>query len=453
MQQIKNALSMLSVVPEARPAGVGPAAPGSSTGQSEKSPSEQGFGRVLQDQVSAPASKPEQPAEAPAEAVRKDAEAKGEGVAEERRGGQPEASGKDSATTESEQSGKIMPPGKAELPLPEVADAGQGKNPVAEIASASVDETVEIFVGERGRSQTRGIHPLTGRAAPGQSEKTPGEGVALEVQTLRDEQARLVRAAHGVGTDVDPETVREPADARQGAQSARNVDVAENRAIGGAERPERGEQLAAQRGVRDASEVSVNRAAANGSSEAPAARQAAAVTVVAPAAETAGSSSSRGVVVMQNGMEPPFGARIAAGQEGWNQLVAQRIANLAVRGSTGAEIQLDPPELGPIKVTIQMVGEQQASVTVQSHSQAVRDALEQSAHRLRDLFQQSGLDLSNLDVSDQGWSRGQGEESSGEPEGGLRVASAAVDEAHDAVDETPVATVIEVDPNRIDFYI
>jgi flagellar hook-length control protein FliK len=90
-----------------------------------------------------------------------------------------------------------------------------------------------------------------------------------------------------------------------------------------------------------------------------------------------------------------------------------------------AEIQLDPPELGPITVKVQMQQDQLA-VTFVSANPQVRDALEQSQQRLRDLLAEQGLTLSHSGVSDQ--ERSQQDSRNSEATPGLGDEGAAAEE-------------------------
>ena len=64
------------------------------------------------------------------------------------------------------------------------------------------------------------------------------------------------------------------------------------------------------------------------------------------------------------------------------------------------DIQLDPPELGQLTIKVSMSQEQaQVSFTVQHAS--VREALDQHALRLKEMFAEEGINLSDVDVSDQ----------------------------------------------------
>jgi len=84
----------------------------------------------------------------------------------------------------------------------------------------------------------------------------------------------------------------------------------------------------------------------------------------------------------------------------WGQAMSQRIMWLVNRGISAAELQLNPRDLGPVDVRINVNGEQ-TSVQFTSQHAAVREALESSVVRLREMMESSGLDLADVNVSDQ----------------------------------------------------
>ena len=88
----------------------------------------------------------------------------------------------------------------------------------------------------------------------------------------------------------------------------------------------------------------------------------------------------------------------------WGDAVAERMVWFSVKSVASAELKLDPPELGPLQVRITTQGDQ-TNITFTSQHLAVRDALDQSLPRLREIFSENGLNLSNVDVSEQGGER------------------------------------------------
>lgn len=87
--------------------------------------------------------------------------------------------------------------------------------------------------------------------------------------------------------------------------------------------------------------------------------------------------------------------------DAWADRFAERILWASKNQLHYAEIQLDPPELGALQVRIQ-VHQDQAQVQFVSPHHQVREAIESSLDRLRDLFQQQGMQLSHSQVADGG---------------------------------------------------
>ncbi len=93
--------------------------------------------------------------------------------------------------------------------------------------------------------------------------------------------------------------------------------------------------------------------------------------------------------------------QVPVGQQQWPSAVAERVMWMSSQRVTSAEIHLDPPELGPLQVRVS-INQEAASVTFSSQHAAVREALDLGSFRLREMFESEGLDLVNVDVSDQG---------------------------------------------------
>jgi len=83
----------------------------------------------------------------------------------------------------------------------------------------------------------------------------------------------------------------------------------------------------------------------------------------------------------------------------WGSDVTDKVLWMAAQGISEAEIQLDPPELGPLQARV-TVHQDQAQVVFTSHSAQVRDVLDQTASRLREMFASEGLNLVDVGVSD-----------------------------------------------------
>ncbi len=117
------------------------------------------------------------------------------------------------------------------------------------------------------------------------------------------------------------------------------------------------------------------------------------------------SAAQKQVSEAQNLMMPQ---QVKLNTPAWNNALGERAVMLAAQNSRVAEIKLDPPELGSLSVRVQ-VNQDQVSINFTSPHAHVRDAVEQSLPRLREMFAEQGLALQDSSVSDQS-SRESGEQ-------------------------------------------
>ena len=121
------------------------------------------------------------------------------------------------------------------------------------------------------------------------------------------------------------------------------------------------------------------------------------------------------------------------GTTDWSEAMAGRITLMVNQRISSARIHLNPPELGPIEVKVN-VNNDQASVQFTSQSAQVRDALEQSVPRLREMLEAAGFSLSDSGVSDQGQQGFNGsEERQGTGESGVEDESRTIVETRQAI--------------------
>ncbi len=133
---------------------------------------------------------------------------------------------------------------------------------------------------------------------------------------------------------------------------------------------------------------------------------------------------------------------IAFGESGWGNMIAERSALMASQSLKFAELQLDPPELGQLQVKV-TVNQDQASVSFVAANAQVKDALDQSLVRLKELLEEQGLDLVNVDVSDQSSEESESD-LEGEEEGQLAVDS-DMDEGDGLSESSQVTATYGVD--------
>ncbi len=87
-------------------------------------------------------------------------------------------------------------------------------------------------------------------------------------------------------------------------------------------------------------------------------------------------------------------------QAGWGEAVGNRLMMMVNDKIKIANIHLNPADLGPIDVKIN-INHDQASVHFVSNNSVVRDAIEDAFPRLKEMFSQNGLSLSDTNVSQQ----------------------------------------------------
>lgn len=101
----------------------------------------------------------------------------------------------------------------------------------------------------------------------------------------------------------------------------------------------------------------------------------------------------------------------------WSRVVSSRVVWMAQQGMQQAELRLNPPTLGPVDVRLSVQNDQ-TTVSFIANNATTREALEQALPRLRESFQENGLQLAHADVGEQSSSEdetpGDGEFAQGE---------------------------------------
>ena len=81
----------------------------------------------------------------------------------------------------------------------------------------------------------------------------------------------------------------------------------------------------------------------------------------------------------------------------WNQDFANKVVWLAKGEQQQAQININPPQLGPIQITLHLNGDQASAVFASPHAE-VRQAIESSLPQLREMLSASGVNLGQTDV-------------------------------------------------------
>ena len=83
----------------------------------------------------------------------------------------------------------------------------------------------------------------------------------------------------------------------------------------------------------------------------------------------------------------------------WNQQFSEQIQWLGSQNIKAASIKLNPVELGPVEINIK-INQETASIQFNSHSGQVRELIEQALPRLKEMMNEQGIQLANVDVQD-----------------------------------------------------
>jgi flagellar hook-length control protein FliK len=144
---------------------------------------------------------------------------------------------------------------------------------------------------------------------------------------------------------------------------------------------------------------------------------------------------------------------VAFNQSGWGENLGRQLSLLLAKNMDSAQIQLDPPELGPLVVKIQ-INQDQVSLQFTSGHAVVREALEQSSQRLQQMFNDEGLELVDVGVFDQKSgkdSEANERDEQGKSESGR--ADSSDNSAEESVGLLTHARNIGVDNGNIDYFI
>jgi len=106
------------------------------------------------------------------------------------------------------------------------------------------------------------------------------------------------------------------------------------------------------------------------------------------------------------------------GSSEWGNALGQQLVQMGRAGNEVAELQLNPPGLGPLKVTLSMNDHQVQAMFVSAHS-SVRAAVETALPQLRAALADSGISLGDTSVGAESrpqaeMNQGQGEQQSGQ---------------------------------------
>jgi flagellar hook-length control protein FliK len=105
-----------------------------------------------------------------------------------------------------------------------------------------------------------------------------------------------------------------------------------------------------------------------------------------------------GAAPAQAAQAPVAALEARVGARGWDQGLGDKLVWMAGQRQQVAELHLNPPDLGPLKITLTLNNDQASAQFVSAHAQ-VREAIETAMPRLREMLADSGITLGNASVS------------------------------------------------------
>lgn len=115
-------------------------------------------------------------------------------------------------------------------------------------------------------------------------------------------------------------------------------------------------------------------------------------TIASAASSTSNSASNR--------IELPIH------DSGWKKEFGNQLVWMVKNEQQTARIEINPPHLGPLQISLHLNGDQATAVFASPHAE-VRQAIQDGMSQLRDQFASAGLNLAQADVGSQGGNRQQ----------------------------------------------
>jgi flagellar hook-length control protein FliK len=139
------------------------------------------------------------------------------------------------------------------------------------------------------------------------------------------------------------------------------------------------------------------------------------------------------------------------GSSEWTKALGQQVIHMGTADHQIAELQLNPPGLGPLKVTLSINDQQMQAMFVSAHS-SVRAAVEAALPQLRAQLAESGISLGNTSVGAESqpqtaFADGQNGQNGQSPRGTYRMA-----ETDPLLPGRPVTAHVRSISTRIDTY-
>lgn len=288
-------------------------------------------------------------------------------------------------------------PGSA---LAGVADTGGGAALQAALANATQPATADVqadAMPAAATPQPDTLQIVTTEARPAQP------SVADTLATIASQRAAM-QAGTSAGTDGKAGTAQAiPGD----VLAVQQQDTTGQSAGGSGNRPDSGiaqhraDPLAANPGTADTRPVATPFAVAQAAARTGEATAASPDNTQAAAAALAGQATPSATAAAAAASARPVVTPPLYDSQ-WPQALGQQMIRMSTQGQQSAELQLNPPDLGPLKVVLNVVNDQAQAQFVSPH-QAVRAAVEAALPHLRTALSESGIQLGQTSVGADGF--------------------------------------------------
>jgi flagellar hook-length control protein FliK len=291
-------------------------------------------------------------------------------------------------------------PGAPGSALAGVADSGGAAALQAALANTKQPATADIQADSMPATAT----PLPDTLQVVTTEARPAQpSVADTLATIASQRAAM-QASGSAGTDGKAGTAQAiPGD----VLAVQQQDTTGQSAGGSGNRPESGiarhraDPLAANPGTADARPVATPFAVAQAAARTGEATAASPDNMQAVAAALAGQATPSATAAAAAASSRPVVAPPLYDSQ-WPQALGQQMIRMSTQGQQSAELQLNPPDLGPLKVVLNVVNDQAQAQFVSPH-QAVRAAVEAALPHLRTALSESGIQLGQTSVGADGF--------------------------------------------------
>jgi flagellar hook-length control protein FliK len=131
--------------------------------------------------------------------------------------------------------------------------------------------------------------------------------------------------------------------------------------------------------------------------------------LAAPTTATVDGSNFAQTMAAQQGMQSGASGQTSTqnaqidtpvGNNDWNGKLSDQVVWMAKNNQQTAELKLNPPQLGPLQITINIQGDQASASFVSAHAE-VRQAIENALPQLREMLAGAGISLGQTNVNSQ----------------------------------------------------